>query len=401
MIRTHDFQFAGFVCLILVFISGATVPAQEPPPMDTLGIEKLLTETRIPDCQDYQLNAKRLIPRLHQEQKFDSINALLEFIHERCPTRFYRSYQILRRIQNEAYGPSWCDEDIVEQIVTTGGYFRCGTHLLEAWHLEQPSIAYDSFMINLASQIRVAVDSNSFAHAVATFFSVGRHGVLPKLAAGQYAGSCLQERYDAQLDSLLHQRAGFASNWSINAGTWIPTGNLDLLGIKPEIGGQGGFRWRQVGFDLTMLLRFVNSEEAYRVRHGDSLHETDSYFSVYLGVDPVFRLMTLERTSIELFGGLGYDGIMALTANQLDEEHGDYINSLSVSAGLTWRWFYDNKRTRYFGLQARLSAVDHKTGAGGTNLSGRSISINLIWGSFGYGWVDHSLGDLGYFNRGR
>ena len=202
------------------------------------------------------------------------------------------------------------------------------------------------------------------------------------------------------IDSLLNRRADFATNWSLNAGTWVANGNLELFGIKPEVGGQAGLRFRRVGCDLTALFRFLDSDERYRVRHKDSLIETDNFFSVYLGVDPVYRVFSSDRTAFELFGGLGYDGIMALTADQANEDHADYLNSFSVSAGLSWRWFYNSRRTRYIGLQARYNIVNHHTG-GGTDLSGNSVSVNLIWGAFGYGWVDYQLENLGYFDYGR
>jgi hypothetical protein len=128
------------------------------------------------------------------------------------------------------------------------------------------------------------------------------------------------------------------------------------------------------------------------------LYETDNFLGLYLGVDPVLRVYSAKKTGLEVFGGIGWDGIMALTADDIDENAADYLNSFNVNMGFTWRWFYGVRRTRYFGIQTRYNVVDYST-EGGTDLSGNSISINLLWGWMAHGWVDGDLDEMHYFQR--
>ncbi len=261
-----------------------------------------------------------------------------------------------------------------------------------------PVSDYDSFIRQLASQLQRAVDTTSVAHAIATYYSNGRDSLLTRLAARSYPGSCLQDRYDAVIDSLVKKRGNFATNLSVNAGAWIPNGNLDRLGPKIEIGAQAGLRSRRFGADLTFLIRFLNAKQSYFVRHEDSLYETDNFVGLYLGVDPVLRVYSAKKTALEIFGGIGWDGIMALTADDIDENAADYLNSFNANLGFTMRWFYGVRHTRYFGIQTRYNVVDFTT-HGGTDLSGNSISINLLWGCMAHGWTDDVLESMHYFQR--
>jgi hypothetical protein len=362
---------------------------------DTTRMEKLLTATRRSDCMDYRINAFSLIPQYYTEGKFDSISAIIEFISPRCPDVSFESYQLLHQIQIGELDRDWCDSVLMKEMLSAAGYYGfCG--MIPYGFMETAESDYDSFIRRLASEVQNSVDTTSVAHAIATYYSGKSHTLLPRLAAGSYRGTCLQARYDAMIDSLMEERLNFALNWSINAGVWIPTANLGLVGSKPEVGVQGGLRSRRFGGDLTILVRLLNAEQSYLVRHKDSLYETDNFFSIYLGLGPVLKVYSSQKISLEMFGGTGWDGIMALTADDIDEAEADYLNSLNVNVGFTVRWHYGTRDTRYFGIQTRYNVVDFRTG-GGTDLSGNSISINLVWGTMGHGWVDDVLENLHHF----
>ena len=105
---------------ILLLIIAPVVGAQAD---DSTNIKKLLTSTRIQDCQDYEMNAEMLIPKYYNEGKFDSISAIIQFINQRCPTDLFKSYQILRQIQTGEMPQDWCDSALVNEILNERYYW--------------------------------------------------------------------------------------------------------------------------------------------------------------------------------------------------------------------------------------------------------------------------------------
>lgn len=395
----RNFHQPVYLLLITVVFIALTAPPATAQPEDTTAIEKLLTAVRSKDCEDYILNARKLIPRYHSQGKFDSITSVIDYIAVRCPCDYFRPYRLLRQIQTGKLASDWCDTIFVQEMFLESEYycfdlaFLCGSAVTS-------DSDYASFINRFASEMKYDEDAPSVARAIATYYADGRGTLLEKLAAYSYPGSCLQVFYDAKIDSLVQRRRDFATDLSASAGLWIPTGNLATLGPKPEIGAQAGLRNRRFGADLTFLFRFTGASHLYVVRYRDSLHATDNFQSFYAGVNPVLRVYSSWTKSFEIFGGIGWDGIMVLTANDIHEGSEHYLNSFSVNAGMTMRWFYNVRRTRFFGVQARYNFVDFDTD-GGTDLSGNSISINLIWGWMGHGWTDNLLESMYYRPRQR
>ncbi|GEM_PF-2590502 len=360
-------------------------------------MHRLLTATRLYDCLDYVRNSRKLIPKFYTEGKIDSVEKIVDFVNSKCSFSPLQAFELLHQIKKGEITYYWCDDSLVEGMILPRFYSYYGSFgRHDSWI--EPSHEYNLFIERLASEVKDSVDPTSVANAIATYYAVGRDSLLDKLSKGTYQGTCFQARYDREVDTLLEKRRNFANNWSLNAGAWIPGGNLKRLGSKIEIGGQAGLRSRHYGADVTFFARFLNSQQPYLVNHRDSLYETDNFLGTYFGLDPVLRVYTSWNTSLEFFGGIGWDGIMALTADDLKENQGDYLNSLNLNLGFTLRLFYGPRHTRYWGLQARYNFLNYDTD-GGTDLSGNSLSINLIWGAMGHGWTDDYLERLHYFDH--
>jgi len=385
------------VTIILLFLAAGAAQAQlGTPPEDTTAMKRILTKMRISDCQDYIANAQLLIPRYYDEDKFDSIAAVLIFISQRCPTDRFDSYLLLRKIQTGRLASDWCDSAVVNKILLGRAAYRL------SWlqYDDTESRDYDWFIKKYAYDLKQSQDTLSAANAIATYYAFGRDSVLDRLAGGDYPGSCLQIRYDSLVGDLLEKRRSLANNRSLNVGMWIPTGNLQTLGAKPEIGCQIGRRYRRFGGDLTAMFRFLDAKHEYLVEHNDSLYRTDNYLGIYLGGGPVLRAYSSWSTSLEIFSEIGWDGIMALTADDIKANNADYLNSFNCNVGFTLRKYFGTYGTQYIGIQARYNIVDFDTN-GGTNLSGDAVSINLIWGSMGHWWIDNELKYMRYFRNRR
>lgn len=401
-------QFISFsaTIILLSLAAGAAQAQSGTSPEDTTAMKKILTKVRRSDCQDYVANALCLIPRYHEEGKFDSVTEVIDFISKRCDARRFESYRLLRKIQTSGLAPDWCDSGIVREIISGEPDYKL------AWNEITYTTCgdYDSFVAKYAFDLKRSLDTASVAYAIATYYAFGRgssfgafyvfgrDSVLDLLARGNYPGSCLQTRYDSVVDDMLEKRRSLANNRSINVGMWIPTGNLQTLGAKPEIGAQIGRRYRRFGGDITALFRFLDAKHEYLVEHNDSLYRTDNFLGIYLGGGPVLRAHSSWSTSFEIFSEAGWGGIMALAADDIKAKNADYMNSFNCNIGLTLRKYFGAFHTQYIGIQARYNIVDFDTN-GGTNLSGDAVSINFIWGSMGHWWIDNELKDMRYFRN--
>ncbi len=130
----------------------------------------------------------------------------------------------------------------------------------------------------------------------------------------------------------------------------------------------------------------------------DRLYSSGHFLGFYLGVDPNIAIYSSDAGKLEVFAGLGWDGIEALSTNDTEDEKPEYLNSFNLNVGFTQRFFYGNRHNSYFAIQMRYNIVDYYT-HGGTDLSGNTISINLLWGHFGHGWTDYELENLKYFDK--
>lgn len=393
-------SFAAMLAVLfssVILAAGASAQFHEPTadPMHTL-----LTEKRLSECDDLAFNAERLIPRLHQEGKLDSVELVLTYIREHCRTDPFRDYIVLRNMESGFYAADWCDTLQAQQMLgirrSYGIYFDtlwCGIPNIRYWpsyYANTDSTDYTRFLAKYSQEVLRQLDSTSFAHAAVIHRFAGIDQVIDNLAQRQYEGTCLQRMYDQRIAELLEKRKDFATNWSLNLGGWIPVGPIDVLGPKMEIGGQCGVRGRHFGVDLGLLFRFLAPKRTWVAGHKGKLYETNSFQSIYIGVEPNYTIYSSMGSRLEIFSGIGWDGILGLTPDVIDEDAGDYQNSLNVNFGFTQRFFYGSEQKMFFGLQARYNLVDFYTD-GGTDLSGNTISINLIWGGMAHGSADYEL----------
>lgn len=369
-------------------------------------LKSLLTERRVSECDDYIYNARLLIPRYHREGKLDSIDIVIAFCKEHCKTTAFDDYIFLRDVEAGEYPYDWCDSVLAMRMVglPDGRQIYFDT-LWSDFSMHRPMSCFpifsssdsefQKFVETYSASVRDQLDTTSLAFAAIEFKYEDAAVVFQRLANRQFEGTCLQIYYDRKIQSLLEKRRSFATNWSVNIGSWIPEGPIDVLGPKMELGCQAGIRGRRVGADISLLFRFLDPKEPWTAGHKGKLYQTDSFFSIYLGLEPNFTVYSAHGSRLEVFGGIGWDGILGLSADVIDEEYGDYQNSYNVNFGLTQRFFYGNERKWYLGLQARYNMVDFHTD-GGTNLSGNTISLNLIWGCMAHGDVQHELRYMGY-----
>ena len=166
----------------------------------------------------------------------------------------------------------------------------------------------------------------------------------------------------------------FSKHWAVNAGVWIPTGELVTVGTHPILGLQWGFRHKIHDFNLTVDFRFLNTKEPYEVMREGTIYSLNDFFGGYLGVDYICYLAVDSQIDFGILLGAGYDGFDVSVPTKPYE-----IDSFNFNAGIRLNLY--GKGRNYLGIQPRYNFINYGN-KGGTNFSGNAISLQLYFGGF-------------------
>lgn len=157
-------------------------------------------------------------------------------------------------------------------------------------------------------------------------------------------------------------------------GLWIPNGNTATLGNKFQIGIFMGGRVHGWGADLQVAFRLGRASSHYMVSYDGEFVSTDYFLGAQILLLASRRIIRSGSYEAELQVGLGIDGFDAIDSKESPKT----IISLGNSIGVT-QYFFAPSDFAHVALQTQFSFVSYDTG-GGTDLSGNTISINLIFG---------------------
>ncbi|NUO81616.1 hypothetical protein HUU05_16215 [candidate division KSB1 bacterium] len=94
-----------------------------------------------------------------------------------------------------------------------------------------------------------------------------------------------------------------------------------------------------------------------------------------------------------MLAGLGWDGFDAIESDK--NRKAKSINSLNVNLGLGYRQFFKPYSTHYLSLEGRYNFVNYAT-HGGSDLSGNTITLRLIYGQLGNARKNNRLRTFDY-----
>lgn len=377
------------ISILALLLAAPVAMAQDNDMAEDEGLYELLTEYEVGECPRFILNAEFLIARYNDEGKFDSVYMVLDYVEQRCGREHFFDYEILHQIELGEFPADYCEELLIEKMLDESGepipYWSSGMDDIDTDQMEFSP--YHTFMKNLAESLAARTDTNSIAHLVCRHYTGDRAYVMGRLRRNEFKGTCLQDEYNARVSRIEDDVRKLRGHLSGGLGVWIPGGNTDLLGVKPEIVVNVGTRSRWFGVDLGGAVRFLESSEFYELYYNERLVPSDDFIGGYVGLSLTAQLFSLGRNSVhlnsggrytgELFAGGGYDGFAAT----IDEESVG-VDSYNLHFGLRLRYFYNKERTMFGGLQFKYSFVDYDTG-GGTDLSGHTISVSVLYGFLG------------------
>lgn len=364
---------------------------------------KLLTTLRMNDCYDFEKNAKVILPRLYSENKRDSALLIIEYIRQNCVAYPFRQIKLLMEVEEGKITQDWCDSLFLAQILPRQPVYR-------PFFLVTPEYAparrsgrygfpeyvsdstYNAFMRNMTESIMAKTDSNTVGYLVCRYYLDDIDYIYKRLARGDFPGTCLQAEYNRQVAELRPKLNNMRPHLSLLGGAWSPLGANKSLGNKIEFGFQVGGKTNHLGFDINFIGRFGSAKEPYTIVDGDNIGTTKRFGGGYVGGNMTYNIIRHGRYDAELFFGIGYDGFDDPRSDD-DAETPHGVNAFSKNFGLTQRIFTSRDRV-YWGIQLRYNMVSYRTG-GGSDLSGNTLSLVLVYGYLGQPGARKDLENLG------
>lgn len=160
----------------------------------------------------------------------------------------------------------------------------------------------------------------------------------------------------------------------ILTGVWMPKGGTELIGDKFQVGMYMGGRVHGWGADILIGFRLGKASNPYQVVHDGAKVSTDHFLGGEILLMACRRILKAGSHETELQLGLGIDAFDAIE----DEENPKTIISFGNSIGIA-HYYLIAGGSAQIGLQLQYSFVDYDTN-GGTDLSGNTLSLNLLLG---------------------
>ncbi|EON76140.1 hypothetical protein ADIS_3268 [Lunatimonas lonarensis] len=232
---------------------------------------------------------------------------------------------------------------------------------------------FDQELIQWARELKRRFPEESYAHLIASLYSGEIDYFFHSLQSTQTKDSSLHSGYQ---DAVKKTEEIFDSFFAFSFGSWVPFGNLAVVGGRPVLNFHFGITNDLSSIDVVIGGTFINSvKNNYETVHLDELQTTDhfSYFS--MGIEYCWNLLHTNNTQIHLLSGLG---IAQITTVKMDREN-ELPARLSFSPvgnyGIGLKTFGEG------GSFVALQVISNHTffrNYGGTDLSGGFIQARLL-----------------------
>jgi hypothetical protein len=372
-------------------------------------VEQMMTRRALRP-EDVRLNVVSMIPRLHREHKQDTIEALINYYEKRYSTiSSVVYYEMLTSIKNRTFREelknlavydesSWnklSDRQFYEDnIITYLWWYKQGCMIRSTpGYASESRIAYAEyfdFLRDLAVQEMEIPGLSSVEQWLLVYFSTPADTLFSVLNKAEYNGTALQRAWEKY--SKTH---GMHTAWDIGitAGAFIPSGNLNVLGVHPALGLILGGRISKITIDANISFRFLKTPNRYTVRTDQGLLSTNYYLGGYIGLDGGYELMRRKNKAVEVLAGIAYDGFDTSPGNNNNSSGNNTsnstpsINSVSLNFGFGYRLFFREHHTikgvshPYMAVQAKYNILNYAN-PDGTDLSGNAFTIGIILGTY-------------------
>ncbi len=342
-------------------------------------VEEMMTKKYI-SCNDIIYNSSFLIPEHFEKNNMDTLSAIINYWESRCGM----NEALLRTKILLAINADTLNESIYDKvpIISYLSIYREEQRIINKvyygnYYWTQPiDNSFDTFTQELAVKLKNEDENSELESFFLDFYSNNFDEIFFRLQDTSLADTKIKEDYDQAVDRFSRWPDG---HFSVYSGVWIPNGKLDILGLHPILGFQGGAKYKKLLVDAIMEFKFVKSPNTYFVQKDDSIYSTTHFFGGFIGLDLGYELIKHKSHEINILGAIGWDGFDAINIGTTNDPNRvtKTINSLNLNPGIGYRKYFKNRS--YIGIEARYNFVNYKNN-NGTDLSGNSITIRLKYG---------------------
>jgi hypothetical protein len=365
------------------------------------GIDKLITE-KAPNCEDIAYNCSQLIEKYYISNNIDSLKLVIDYWEKKCGlSEPILRTKILLSIKENNFTESLYDSTVYDYIRKYKDRIECKQPTETYFYYKiyfsfvQINGAFDKFTTRLANELKNSQNENKIEFLFCKLYSGYPNEFFEGIQnKDKYNGTKLKEYYYKLIDKYINLPE---FHWSLYSGIWIPLDNAKILGNHPLLGFEAGSKCKKFSYNISINLKFGRTANEYLIVLKDSIRKTNYFLGGYIGFDVERELLKIRNNEIEIRLGIAYDGFSTLQVNTNDKnpdnDEGRSINSLNLNAGISYK--HNFKNNKYIGIRGKYNFVQYKN-TGGTNLSGNTITIELVYGGFTNYQKQYNLKALNY-----
>jgi hypothetical protein len=361
--------------------------AQEAP-----NLEHLLTN-QVVDCRDIVCNCQNLMPRMAHQENTDSLWLVLQYWVNKCgESEQTLRMEILLNLKDKTFYEANYKNDLLDLLLTYKNrveYLKTNAGNNQDIFYKS-AVDFDAFTASYARELAKENDPHTLEYLLCEYYANNFDPLLGALRRNKVPHTDIQKSYTESVNKAVNEPEG---NLAVIGEWWMPTQGASILGPHPGLGLQLGIKHKKIMVDVTGILRFVKARNEYEVYHQNTVMTTRQFVGGYLGLDIGRELWRKGKSELALVGGIGYDGFEAIPEDVDAGIKSKSINSLNINLGLGYRYYYKDSG-QYFSLQPRINAVNYANKAG-SDLSGNTVSIRLIWGFSANEFRERTLKQLG------
>jgi len=256
-----------------------------------------------------------------------------------------------------------------------------------------PGHDFDYFTQEMASELKSYFPENSIEYILAEFYSDNYDTIFVKIQLLDFKESALVKDYHAVVKML---RKTPMLHLSVVAGAWIPRGNLEVIGVRPDLGIQVGAKIGKMNYDGRLMFRFSNP--SHRYTFSDPRPQNLQFdFGMYLGFDISRDLYIKNNHELQLAAGAAADFIDFFPGNRLSKIS---VFTPNFNFGLAYRCYIF--KGFYIGMRAKYNVVDYTLITANANVAGftgNTITFHLSIGGVFMSEKRKALTELGQKSR--
>jgi len=247
--------------------------------------------------------------------------------------------------------------------------------------------AFDSFTTIFADQLLPHTTAGTVEQFFCLFYSGEVDLAMAMLHGDDLAGSDLRWYYQREM-SFLNQEVA-RPELALTGGYWRPGGDLLRVGDHLQWGATFGMRQDHWLARMVLEIRPGRTDYPYYVNNEYYEGMSDRFDNMYFGLEVGREFLDYGPHRIDLFVGLGFDGIKPFWEEDL------VLGTVNANLGFGYRVFLGPARSWMAGVDYRFEFVGSRN-SGGTELSGDATCLRF---SFGYSFDSgkgRRLSGLGY-----